>query len=156
MTIKIGLAGGYRVGKTYLGDYLTQFNFSHYAMADILKMTAVAANPKLAPIIYAQEKKPFARGHLVKVSEFWKARLGRDCFAQFVLAQTSAQQNVVVSDVRFREEAEALISDGYVLFWIGPDDSGYDLKTIRKWCVETLPAKPDLSTITPIINNYNV
>lgn len=152
--MKLAICGGYRVGKTYLAESLTntEYQFTHKALADPLKVISASRHPHLAPAIFAEEKTSDTRKLLNKVSEDFKNRFGRDCFAKFILDNTDSN-NIVISDVRFKEEADTLKAAGFKFIWVGPEDNNYDLQYCRENLVsKILPSKPDISNVIETID----
>lgn len=162
MTLRIGIVGGYQVGKTTLGNYLnSKHGFGHYQLANPLKVATTALYPSKASIINAPNKTEEARALLNKVSLGYKNRLGEDCYAKLITTVMDSTQDVVVSDVRFMAEANHLIHKGFVLVAIGMEFGGYDIKIIKEdLCKVHLPAKPPSNFVDICLvrlrNNYDI
>ena len=147
--IKIALSGSYRVGKTTFANKLQeQYGFQHFALAETLKRSVVKHNPHLKSEVYADNKSTSIRKVLKDHSEFIRKYRGDRYFVDYVLSRITCDR-VVISDVRFRWEVEAL-SD-WTFVYIGDDTSNYDTKMVYDRATLRLPVKPDVKLIEELL-----
>ena len=162
----IGLAGKAGAGKNTVGDILHQmYNYTQLAFADALKAQMVALDPWVAvygdrpyrlselglSLEEAKVKYPEVRRLLQRLG----TEAGRDMFGQniwvdraFETMDKSPQNEWVITDVRFRNEVEAIHAAGGLVFRV-VRDLGHDLGSNTAHKSETELDDVDL----PIINN---
>lgn len=124
----IGLSGYARSGKDSVADILTTFyGYERRAFADRLKGFVYQVNPLLAKSLRVQDvvnaadwelAKDYDEGRRLLIDVGTKARefFGWDVWLNALLATMNTTQHYVVSDVRFKNEAERIRSMGGVIF----------------------------------------
>lgn len=122
----IGLSGYARSGKDTVADYLVQnYGFTRMAFADPMKEALRRLNPLITfegvagiGLAWAVEKSgwevvkdesPEVRGLLQRMgTEVGRNMFGEDFWVDYAIGQSWKNENVVFSDVRFRNEAAAI------------------------------------------------
>jgi hypothetical protein len=112
----IGLSGYAGVGKDTAGSILVEgFGFERIAFADSLKKLAAMTNPEVAEAVDQAggswdraKQQPFVREYLQVLGASARVALFGDVWIQAAFAGVKAGSNYVVTDVRFRNEADAI------------------------------------------------
>ena len=130
---KIGLLGFARSGKDTVADHLVRRGFARIAFADPVRSILMHMNPLIADdglrlrdavdaygFDAAKRRFPVVRELLQGLGEGVRASLGESVWVDRAMRQldTLSDRPVVVSDVRYRNEAIALRSRGFTLVWV--------------------------------------
>jgi len=121
----IGLSGYARSGKDSVAEYLVQHHgFTRLAFADNLKQLLYDVNPIILSggdervqsfVDYfgwdESKKIPEVRELLQRLGESARERIGQDVWINAVLKEAEGLDRVVISDVRYQNEANAIRFD---------------------------------------------
>lgn len=109
--VRIGLSGKMRSGKDTVAEFLVdEFGFQRFAFADRLK--------ELASELFGVRPDVKNRDLLVRLGRKM-CDVDREVWVNYVLARIPEEDAVVISDVRFPYEHEALREAGFYLVRIG-------------------------------------
>ena len=127
----IAISGGFRVGKTTLANSLSLSlnlgTIAHYAFADKIKECAARLYPDMASQVYAEDKTPEARAFIKKVGQFYIDHLGEDVWTNYVLNKAANLDILIISDVRWLSECQAIerAFDKVIYIWLGDYDNTF-------------------------------
>lgn len=126
----IGVAGYARAGKDTVADYLVEkHGFTKLSFAEPIREALVRLNPSIkimeqvhVPLAYAvnqwgwellKELSPEVRPLLQRMgTEVVRDMFGQNFWVDYAMSKTSAHEKVVIADVRFQNEANAIKSHG--------------------------------------------
>ncbi|MHB1524886.1 MAG: deoxynucleotide monophosphate kinase family protein [Candidatus Dormibacteria bacterium] len=131
--IIVGIGHRARVGKDTLASALVaRHGFARVALADALRVLAPLADLELAKRLQdhdgewerAKAGDPYVREALQRIGEGCRQVLGRDVWLRALIRQLEPGQRYVIPDVRYRDEAVFVRSQGGVLIKV--TRPGYD------------------------------
>lgn len=139
----LALIGNAGAGKNTIADILTSdYGYEQYGFADALRDFVEATDERYAAAItyygYEQAKRtdPYVRDKLKKVGKTARDLIHPDIWIYSLLDRLPPAGPVVVTDVRYENEVDALVDEGFEFITVTrPDyrDSGVELD---------LPARP--------------
>lgn len=129
---KIGLIGYAGSGKDTVADHLVRHGFARVAFADPVRDVLLSINPlvtrdglRIREAVAAQgwdtakRQFPEVRELLQGLGEGVRTALGESVWVEHALRRLDALRGpVVVTDVRYHNEAHALRSRGFTLVWV--------------------------------------
>lgn len=157
----IGIAGNSRHGKDTCADYLAaRYGYSKYALADPLKSAAAllfgwtyadmegASKDTVDPLFGLSPRQAlqtlgteFGQYTLMRLYPDFARTTGRTLWVRRLLDRSSDEPLVVVSDVRFPHEAEALRAEGAVVVLVTRPSVAVDTRHESERAV--LDVRPD-------------
>lgn len=113
--MKIAIVGKARSGKDTVADYLvTKYGYTEYKFSkgvrDVINLVRGEDSHK-------------NRRELQQVGQGLRQALGSDIWVNYTLAMIKDTSRVVISDCRQSNEAERLLSEGYVLIKVESDEA---------------------------------
>jgi len=116
--MKIGLSGRAGCGKSTIADYLIQeHGFKRYSFAAKLKEICNEMFPEILALPKAEH-----RWLLQKLGTEWFRSVDPEVWVKYLIRNISGE-NVIVDDVRFENEADALKAAGFLVVRIERDDA---------------------------------
>lgn len=115
--MKIGLSGKAGCGKSTISDYLIQqYGFKRYSFAAKLKEICNEMFPSILALPKAEH-----RWLLQKVGTEWFRSVDSDVWVNYLIRNVGGE-NVLVDDVRFKNEADALRAAGFLIVRVERDE----------------------------------
>ncbi len=122
--LRIAISGKQRVGKDTLAEYLCNITYSETERFSFAK-----AIYDIAGFIQKRLSKPVEKDRLLlrTLGEFLKNLYGRDVWIKCVLGEIErCKDNIIVTDVRFKEEFNSLKELGFVMIRIKRNNNEED------------------------------
>lgn len=129
--MKIGLSGRAGCGKSTIADYLIQhYGFRRYAFATKLKEICNEMFPEILALPKVKH-----RWLLQKVGTDWFRSVDSDVWVKYLIRNVSGE-NIIVDDMRFKNEADALREAGFLVVRVERDAElrgawGYNVEDVH-------------------------
>ena len=121
--MKIAIIGKMCSGKSYVADYIVKkYNLEKYSFADKLKSIAVE--------LFGMNHKD--RKLLQTIADKMK-EIDNDVWVNFLVSQIKHKNNIVIDDVRFVNEYEALDKLGFIFIKLKVDKKTQKERLVRKY-----------------------
>lgn len=113
----IGIIGKFGSGKSTVADYLVK-EYGYHKNSLAAPMRDIVRN-----ILGIQDKTdPRYRPAMQELGTEWGRKYNQNCWVDYLINNLDNGHPVVVDDVRFPNEAEALLKEGWMLIYLQCDD----------------------------------